>query len=427
MKHGLLRLLALALSVSLALILRADQAQGFDYWQTMFSAAPARFAYPASAAGVGEASHYLAERYWASQERAKALQFYQRAVQQGDAGAAYALSKHVPAKSEQWLEAAAELGDRAASLDVAARLQTSDPRRALALLEDLEQGPQRADLLARILLNRPELSDSLDWRRVAPDTPLWNSRRQVARRLDENPVHYGQQCIHKVSVYLQAPQARLALLDWLDNFYQHPLAQLDFCFTLLDHPDAADCTTQEGRVDCWARDVRSEYRWFIAERGVANARANELHLPVSASFRVLAHELGHWFGLADEYEMREPLASAFCEGRYRFDAQNLIVTAGPLVDARRLEEIEQQLPWRDSLEQPIASKINSQLYRLGSQDTSKVGLFRAATCDGTMLQAWKPVASVTFMEHHDIGEVPSLYLDLMKARRVAVPTVSHAP
>ncbi|RUO34541.1 hypothetical protein [Aliidiomarina soli] len=396
------------------LSLHGSQLQTLAYWNQMFAQAPVRFAYPASYFGVGEASHYLAEKYWREHQRARALSFYQRAVRQGDAGAAYALSVHVPAKSEQWLQAAAELGDREASLTIARRMLNTDPRRAYELLQALQPDTQRDTLMARILLARPGLAADTQWQDIAPDTEQWSKRRDVARRLDENPVHYGQQCLYGVNVYLQARQARIRLYDWLAEFYQHPFAQLDFCFTLIDRPEAAECRTDDARVDCWAREATSEYRWFVAEKGLANARANELHLSMSSSFEVLIHELGHWFGLADEYPMREPMASAFCEGRFRFETQNLVVTSSSLVDARTLKELEESLPWRDQINQPIATKMSSDLYRLGSDDSSQAGLFRAATCEATRFQAWKPVAEVTFMEQHDIGVVPPLYLRLIE-------------
>lgn len=394
------------------LLLNASSPVSLSYWQQQFTRWPAGFAHSASYYGVGEASHWLAETYWRQEQRSTALDYYRRAVEQGDAGAAYALSVHVPAHRERWLQAAAELGDREATLLVAAALADDAPQRALSLLQPLSAGSRRDELVARLVLNNPALTDQ-PWQVLAPDSPRWNARRSAADWLEQSV-----QCTYWVSVVNDAPRGREAFLDWISEWQHSPLRDLGMCFHL-EQALTAQCDLDDGRVNCQLSDQhegesRYPLRWFIATQGRANARPSELHLAVNSAFPVLVHELAHWFGLADEYPMREPLAENFCTGRYRFDARNIALTASPLVTEAELEQLENELPWKGYLEQPIAQKVGPNQYRLGSMDITKTGLFMAQTCLHTDYYAWKPVAELTFMEQHEIGRIPPLYLELMK-------------
>ncbi|MGX5914490.1 hypothetical protein ACR0ST_07130 [Aliidiomarina sp. Khilg15.8] len=408
----LIRWLVLTLAVASLLYVSGSQSTHTAYWRAVFNQAPGAFAYPASAYGVGEASHFLGDIYWRRGQRAASLSYYQRAVAQGDAGAAYALSRHVPAQSQQWLRAAAELGDREASLTVADALREESPQEAFALIAGLEQGLRQRDLLASLLIRDPQLDRTSSWRQVAPDNRQWNRRRRAQRQLQ--PLQ-ELDCAIPVTVYNASSGGNEALYDWLAELSEHQLDSLDMCFALGIFP-SLDCTASQGRAYCESDELASEgYQWFITDSGIANARSTQLYLPVDASFDVLVHELAHWFGLADEYPMSADLATLFCSGRYRFDAQNIVVTASRRLSEEDYQRLLQRLPWQPYVQQPIATKDHDGRYRLGSADSTQVGLFAAETCQQAEgYFAWKPVASKTFMEHHDVGAVPPLYIKLMR-------------
>ncbi|RUO25270.1 hypothetical protein CWE09_00590 [Aliidiomarina minuta] len=414
----IIRPLALALLTPVIFILHSSQTTSSDYWKSLFENSPRSYAYTASYYGVGSASHYLGERYWRRDSRAQALSYYQRAVAQGDAGAAYALSQHIPAQNEQWLRAAAELGNHEASIVVASVLAEESPEKAYALIKELHPEPRQQDMQARLLLHHPELSIEYSWRDVAPRTAEWSRLRKGAdllRHSDE------LSCSVPVVIYATVPEANEVAFEWVARLEQHELAVMDFCFTL-GSAGKIECDPTNGRADCsLAGEYQSEkYQWFITRSGIANARSNQLFMPVDASFSVLVHEMGHWFGLADEYPMSPDLAELFCSGRYRFNAKNIVVTERERISANEFARLEEELPWREHLQQSIG-QAEGEYYRLGSTDGSKIGLFRAETCDKTEYQAWKPLQKRTFMQHHELDYIPGLYIELMQQSQNKAP------
>lgn len=408
-----IRPLALALLTPVIFILHSSQTTSSEYWESLFDSSPRSYAYTASYYGVGSASHYLGERYWRQDRRARALSYYQRAVEQGDAGAAYALSQHIPAQNEQWLRAAAELGNHEASLVVASVLAENAPEKAYRLIKELQPEPRQQDMLASLLLHHPELSIEQNWRKLAPRTDKWNKLRRGADLLRHDD---ELDCAAPVTIYAIAPEANEAAFNWVAELEKHDLAAMDFCFTLgSSSMGELECEPTNGRADCLLTEKHEsdKYQWFITQSGIANARSNQLFIPADASFSVLVHEMGHWFGLADEYPMSPELAQLFCSGRYRFDAKNIVVTEKERISAPAFAGLEEELPWAEHLQQPIA-QAEGDSYRLGSADGSKIGLFRAETCDNTDYQAWKPVQQRTFMQHHELNEIPALYIQLMQ-------------
>lgn len=409
------RRLALILALAIMFNLSGSQTRDKAYWRDVFNSAPATYAAPASAYGVGEASHFLGDTYWRRGSRSQALAFYQRAVAQGDAGAAYALSRHVPAQSRQWLRAAADLGDREASLSVAGALLEESPHEAYNLLARLSPGERQRDLLAALLIRHPQFNSAQRWQQVAPDSQQWQRRRRGEQLLNAVP---DLDCAVPVTIYNAASAGSEALYDWLGQFASHDLHELDFCFALAVAPPLV-CEESQGRAACQSdTPAVTGYQWFITDSGIANARSKQLYLPADASFAVLVHELAHWFGLADEYPMSADLATLFCSGRYRFEAQNVVITAAESLSEAQYEQLLQQLPWREQLEQPIARQRPDGKYVLGSADTSQIGLFAAQTCQQTDgYFAWKPLAVTTFMQQHEVGGIPRLYIELMRNSR----------
>lgn len=408
----LLRWLVLTLTIACVLYIGGSQSRDRAYWTAVFKQAPGSFAYPASAYGVGEASHFLGDIYWRRGQRAVSLSYYQRAVSQGDAGAAYALSRHIPARRDEWLRAAAELGDKQASLTVAEALLDESPGEAYKLIAGLEPSAQQRELQASLLIRHPQLDHEQRWSQVAPDNRQWNRRRDAQRSLQSMQ---ALDCAVPVTVFSAAVGGNEALYDWLAALKEHPLNSLDMCFALGVDPSLS-CGPHQGRADCRS-DLAGNagYQWFITDKGIANARHTHLYLPVDASFDVLVHELAHWFGLADEYPMSAELAELFCSGRYRFDAQNIVVTPARILSEAAYQRLLADLPWGRYLKQPLATKHREGTYELGSTDSTKIGLFAADTCQHAEgYYAWKPVAPLTFMEQHDVGRVPALYIELMR-------------
>lgn len=154
----------------------------------------------------------------------------------------------------------------------------------------------------------------------------------------------------------------------------------------------------------------------ITPSGLANTRNGVVFLHEQASALVLRHELGHALGFADEYRMHPELATQFCSGQFNFRPLNMVITENNWVTDSEYQKLISELPWRRFHEQALGVREPSGIWRLGSQNNDKVGLFAAETCAGTGYYAWKPLAQKTFMQHHEIGVVPKLYWQLIQQR-----------
>lgn len=422
-----------AIALILSLQLTSSQYSASDYWRQLFISVPDEHAYPASFYAVGEASYFIATGYWQQQQRSNALEYYQRAVSQGNADAAYRLAQYVPAQRKKWLRVAAQLGHPGAVTYLAQQVQTSDPLQAIRLLSGLAATEQRNELLAGLLFNHPYLiSDTgITWQAIAPDTHGWQQRKQIARQMatqGQFSVSANGGCETTLNMYLHGPEARSGAYQWFASLAAHPFAELGLCFREMSWLDASaySCVEDDaGRTACHTAIEQNTTgpSIHVVEQGSANVRGSAMTIAEDASFEVLIHELGHLFSLADEYPMSADLAAAFCAGQYRFSASNIIVTPRSKIlwSQQELGALLEKLPWSDYLERPIAVQLVQQnkplFYRLGSPGTVGVGLYPASTCEGTEYQAWRPVDALTFMQQHEVGSVPEVYLDLIQAHQ----------
>lgn len=193
-------------------------------------------------------------------------------------------------------------------------------------------------------------------------------------------------------------QQLVHILRQFDALQQHPQAQLGWCFNgyFSGQPKPLQTQPELGFVDI--------------ER--AQAKGQQITIAANAKVDLLAHELAHLAGLADEYAMRKPLAEQYCAGRYRHPSLNVVVTSSQVLSSAELKALWQHLPWRDRvsdwrmLGQPARNG-----WQLGSAEG--IGLYPAKTCEETPYYAWKPVAETTAMQHFDIPVWPQLYLELM--------------
>lgn len=429
MNRPLIAVYALILSLQLT----SSQYLASDYWRQLFISAPDEHAYPASFYAVGEASYYIATGYWQQQQRSNALKYYQRAVSQGNADAAYRLAQYVPAQRKKWLRIAAELGHPSAVAYLAQQVQTSDPLQAIRLLSGLAATEQRNELLAGLLFNHHYLVSDTDmtWQAIAPDTDIWQQRKQIARQMatqGQFSVSADSRCETTLNIYLHGPEARRGAYQWFASLAGHPFAELGLCFREMSWLDvsAYSCAEDEaGRTVCHTAIEQNTTgpSIHVVEQGSANVRGSAMTIAEEASFEVFIHELGHLFSLADEYPMSADLAAAYCAGQYRFSASNIIVTprSKAVWSQQELAALRERLPWSDYLEQPIAVPLVQQnkpfYYRLGTASSSGVGLYPAPTCEGTGYQAWRPVSTLTFMQQHEVGSVPEVYIDLIQAHQ----------
>ncbi|MCH8502487.1 MAG: hypothetical protein LAT77_11325 [Aliidiomarina sp.] len=244
------------------------------------------------------------------------------------------------------------------------------------------------------------------------------------------PVDAGCDVLLNVYGRLSDLQRSQEWLEQTQSLYQSQHDTIQFCGRLITSVWQDECESNQGRSSCQLADpsaydlVWQQPPWNAAQQvdvvltddGIANTRNGLVFVDRNARPRVLAHELGHTLGIADEYAMSEDLASRFCAGEFNFSALNLVITESTIVDSKTLVELTQSLPWQHRLQQPIAEKLADDRWRLGSRDPLQIGLHPVATCEGTDFYAWRPVGYVTLWQQHEIGVLPDVYLYLMRQR-----------
>ena len=225
-------------------------------------------------------------------------------------------------------------------------------------------------------------------------------------------------------------QANLERAQYWLRFIEQDLQLLDIsaalvCGTFTTQFIAMDeCSDDNGRAWCPLSSAYTERNVadtaivdiVITPSGLANTRNGVVFLHEQASALVLRHELGHALGFADEYSMHPRLAAKFCAGEFNFRPLNMVITENDWLTNAEYKNFISQLPWQRYIEQEPGVLEPSGIWRLGSQNKEKVGLFAAETCAGTGYYAWKPLAQKTFMQQHEIGVVPELYLQLIQQR-----------
>ncbi|MGQ4276245.1 hypothetical protein ACQ5ES_04240 [Pseudidiomarina sp. E22-M8] len=229
-------------------------------------------------------------------------------------------------------------------------------------------------------------------------------------------------------VQLWLPEGRAApVLETLEQWSQHPLAEFLNCFSVRWYQDAEDLKCQaignRGSQQCdlalLPRELQQHQLVFVTAEALSIASAThwQMVMPTSASVDLLAHEAGHWLGFADEYAMSTTLAVDYCNGRYQHPSVNVVTTTTNHVTSAELQALWQRLPWRDAVKdwRELAQQDGKGVWRLGSDNSVKVGLFASNTCAAVAnVYSWKPVARMTAMEYHDVNVWPPIYLELLR-------------
>ncbi|MCA1766638.1 MAG: peptidase [Idiomarina sp.] len=312
--------------------------------------------------GNAKAQHQLASDYWQNSSRTIAHYWWQRSAEQKYLPAIESLMREFPQANNDWLELAAAAGDAAAQRQVAKHELSSKN-------VSLDQWQLRWETS-----NEPWL------------------QQQVALL---NRYQKARQCEKKINVIASTEGDKERYLNFLSAVKNSPFDSENWCISwTLDRSLSCWGITERNRARC---DFNEQFdkQVVLADEGIASANNRTLILTSDSSEKVIQHELGHWMGFADEYEMTKSLARQFCYGRYEHKSLNIIGK----------KEINS---WHE-----IASREGDS-WRLGSSENATIGLFKANTCDAINgKQAWRPVDFSTAMERHDTGLWPALYLELL--------------
>ena len=138
-----------------------------------------------------------------------------------------------------------------------------------------------------------------------------------------------------------------------------------------------------------AKKQKFSHAVVVAEQGKANVQNGVMYLDISDAYSVFVHELAHFAGFADEYPIGKGMANRLCDedGISDFAPPNLIVDSEYWYAPH--ETVENWL----------------------EIDPATI-IARAKTCTVLGENSYKPSRRITFMEHHDSGVIPPLYLVL---------------
>ncbi|MGJ8691243.1 MAG: tetratricopeptide repeat protein [Thalassotalea sp.] len=229
--------------------------------------------------------------------------------------------------------------------------------------------------------------------------------------------------------------ANLRRLDYLiDEFKQHALSAA-FCLAKPRYinPQELACRSeldtpiqcQEHKFPQVMKTAASDYLGLMLPAGGANVYQGIVYIDNQDSSHVLAHELAHLIGFADEYPVRK--GHVICQSTTGVFANNVIVLPQIMVGEREKirAQILKKLPWGEYILEttPILSThakgwlLGTDLSLSGQQGQAMpIGLFSANTCNNNDVSAFKPLLQRTQLEYFETP-FPAFYYQLYQGLR----------
>lgn len=225
---------------------------------------------------------------------------------------------------------------------------------------------------------------------LAADYGLWHYA--------QSPAYFASNSNSSCSLTLQpvvqskAGSRQLQLLQ--QQWQQDPqLSSLPVCFLPEKRMNSTDlqCSYQAGqRIQCQYQVLTPDVAQggfsqllVVAGEGTANYNNGIVQLAESSSFEVFRHEFAHVLGFIDEYSLNTEVAQAEC----------------------RSDKIRPNL---------LTDKTQLDLYLQHWQlQRHEIQLQPVESCNKAGVQAFVPVATMSFMRSHE-AEVPELYFKLMQ-------------
>lgn len=255
------------------------------------------------------------------------------------------------------------------------------------------------------------------------DRTAWYQQWLPSQLLDPLAPYVGLSCSNPIQIWIPPHEAHDHFYaDLLHDWHDHPLSEFTPCLQVKRYPTLElDCAIEGSRQRqrCTLPLLPSEAgSQHIVFRGsfIASVDPRVLMLPERADVMLMAHEIGHWLGLVDEYAMSPSIAQNFCSGRYRGNSLNVVVTEREVLSALELQKLWVELPWRDAVPswQQLGEPLSDGRWRLGTRNSQQVGLHSINTCAHAEGYAWRPVGFFTAMQYHDTNRWPELYLELIR-------------
>lgn len=174
-----------------------------------------------------------------------------------------------------------------------------------------------------------------------------------------------------------------------------------------------------------ASSISSRYIALMMPKGGANVNRGILYFDRQDNSQVIVHELSHFLGFADEYQL--PVDHQLCLADANRKSPLNIFAANDqinqLLQASNEQSVRAQLlsdlPWADKIldETPLTHWQNGRLV-LGTPSSHQehLGLFSAETCANRLL--YKPLKQRTLLEYYQ-ASFPALYLAMAKEHYLA--------
>jgi hypothetical protein len=182
---------------------------------------------------------------------------------------------------------------------------------------------------------------------------------------------------------------------------------------------------------------------IFADQGKANVNNGVMFLDQSDTYSVFVHELAHFAGFVDEYALPDDLANYHCG---KNAAPNLLLSASPqailksgelldgeseiktknlLAEAKQSTNEEAQLSSTEAIKSrylPLARAYNwqkaldthNELQVLESNKPVLHHISRSRTCKNSEYESFKPTQQMTFLEYHDVPNIPKVYRTLWR-------------
>ncbi len=333
----------------------------------------------------------------------------------------YAMSVNEPMQRESWLLKSAQQDYVAAQTALADwYLLQHQPHKAkpwLAKTAPLDS--QSAFKYGRLLWNEQSFDLAREWLNRSADRGNTQAKRFVVLISEYTPQASeavsrltwptDKQCYQRIQLFATS----LSTLSRADELYEKykqdtRLAELPICTApplWLKHDVVACSDNYQGqrRLGCDIRPLAPAierrditHAVIVAEQGKANINNGVMYLDLSDAYSVFVHELAHFAGFIDEYPLSRMAARRYCS---EADSNEPLPINPP------------NLVFDGQITYAPQSTLNDWLARQSSLVISE-----SKTCESIGVRSYKPTGEMTFMEHHDLGVIPPLYLALWRAQ-----------
>ncbi|MBF7072649.1 sel1 repeat family protein [Glaciecola sp. MH2013] len=164
------------------------------------------------------------------------------------------------------------------------------------------------------------------------------------------------------------------------------------------------------RISAWKTPLNFTHLVIFAEQGKANVNNGIMFLDQSDTYSVFVHELAHFAGFVDEYALPTDLANYHCS---KNTAPNLLLKDE---SAETDESSINYLPESRALMWKTALDAHNTLQKLESRQPVLHRIAKSATCKNLGISSFKPTQQMTFLEYHDVRNIPRVYRTLWRQR-----------